>query len=76
MSSHFLRKAGLAATLALSLAGSAWAQGAPGSVAVTTLFPGGGSAPPRLVPVCAVRGAARLLLLSGAGHDRGNLACV
>jgi len=50
MSSHFLRRAAFAAALAqgfaLSLAGPAWAQGAPGSVAVTTLFPGGGSAPP------------------------------
>jgi cytochrome c oxidase cbb3-type subunit 3 len=46
MSSHFLRKPGLAAAFALLLAGPAWAQGAPGSTAVTTLFPGGGSAPP------------------------------
>lgn len=46
MPSHFLRKAGLASVFALLLAGVALAQGAPGSVAVTTLFPGGGSAPP------------------------------
>ncbi|HEX4507559.1 MAG TPA: c-type cytochrome [Alphaproteobacteria bacterium] len=46
MYSRFLRNSGLAAALIVSLAGSAWAQGAPGSTAVTTLFPGGGSAPP------------------------------
>ena len=46
MSSHFLRNASLAAALAMSLIGPAWAQGAPGSVAVTTLFPGGGAPPP------------------------------
>jgi cytochrome c oxidase cbb3-type subunit 3 len=45
MSSHFLREAGVAVALMLSLSGSALAQGAPGSTAVTTLFPGGGSAP-------------------------------
>jgi cytochrome c oxidase cbb3-type subunit 3 len=45
MSSHFLRKTALAAALVLITSGSARAQGAPGSTAVTTLFPGGGSAP-------------------------------
>lgn len=45
MSSRFLRDAGLAVLIALAASGAARAQGAPGSVAVTTLFPGGGSPP-------------------------------